>query len=92
MLNYSKSSLLAKFWCWFYVKEQRNLPRSICPYFWKYVLLIITFIPVMIITIPCILVELIWPDFKEDDFEKAILEYQKRERRFGGIDADKKNI
>ena len=33
-----------------------------------------------------------WPDFKEDDFEKAIIEYQRRERRFGGIDVDKKNI
>ena len=33
-----------------------------------------------------------WPDFKEEDFEKAILEYQKRERRFGRIDAEKKNI
>jgi undecaprenyl diphosphate synthase len=32
-----------------------------------------------------------WPDFKEDDFKRAIAEYQKRERRFGGINADKKN-
>jgi len=28
-----------------------------------------------------------WPDFKAHDFEKAIEEYQKRERRFGKIDA-----
>jgi undecaprenyl diphosphate synthase len=27
-----------------------------------------------------------WPDFKRQDFQKAILEYQKRERRFGGIE------
>ncbi|MBM3253068.1 MAG: isoprenyl transferase [Candidatus Omnitrophica bacterium] len=26
-----------------------------------------------------------WPDFKKRDLEKAIYEYQKRERRFGGI-------
>ncbi|MDR0985137.1 MAG: isoprenyl transferase [Endomicrobium sp.] len=26
-----------------------------------------------------------WPDFTEQDFKKAILEYQKRERRFGGL-------
>ncbi len=26
----------------------------------------------------------LWPDFKTKDFEKAIAEYQKRERRFGG--------
>ncbi|MDI6758355.1 MAG: isoprenyl transferase [Candidatus Omnitrophota bacterium] len=26
-----------------------------------------------------------WPDFTHQDFKEAILEYQKRERRFGGI-------
>jgi undecaprenyl diphosphate synthase len=31
-----------------------------------------------------------WPDFKPCDLEEAILEYQKRQRRFGGINADKK--
>jgi undecaprenyl diphosphate synthase len=31
-----------------------------------------------------------WPDFRRDDFEKAIKMYQSRERRFGGIsNADK---
>lgn len=30
-----------------------------------------------------------WPDFKRSDFEEAIEEYQKRERRFGGLDAGK---
>ncbi len=32
-----------------------------------------------------------WPDFKAKDLEEAIHEYQKRERRFGGIDAKKKS-
>lgn len=27
--------------------------------------------------------ETLWPDFKQDDFYRAIIEYQKRERRFG---------
>lgn len=26
----------------------------------------------------------LWPDFDEDEYEKAIIEYQKRQRRFGG--------
>lgn len=26
----------------------------------------------------------LWPDFKKNDFKKAVLEYQKRERRYGG--------
>ncbi|EOD00611.1 isoprenyl transferase [Caldisalinibacter kiritimatiensis] len=29
--------------------------------------------------------DIYWPDFKREDFFKAILDYQKRERRFGGI-------
>jgi len=32
-----------------------------------------------------------WPDFKRADLEEAIKEYQKRERRFGSIDAHKKD-
>ena len=32
-----------------------------------------------------------WPDFRNGDLEKAIEIYQKRERRFGGIDAGKEN-
>lgn len=28
-----------------------------------------------------------WPDFSKDDFKEAIIEYQKRERRFGGTHA-----
>lgn len=28
---------------------------------------------------------ILWPDFKEADFYRAIIEYQKRDRRFGGI-------
>ncbi len=31
-----------------------------------------------------------WPDFKRCDFEKAIQEYQKRQRRFGAIECSKK--
>ena len=26
----------------------------------------------------------LWPDFKKDDFKKAVTEYRRRERRFGG--------
>lgn len=32
-----------------------------------------------------------WPDFKRKDIEEAIEAYQKRERRFGGVDAVKKD-
>lgn len=29
--------------------------------------------------------DICWPDFKERDMEQAILDYQKRDRRFGGV-------
>jgi len=29
--------------------------------------------------------DVLWPDFKEEEFYKAIIEYQKRDRRFGKI-------
>ena len=29
--------------------------------------------------------EVLWPDFNEEEFYKAILNYQNRERRFGKI-------
>ena len=32
-----------------------------------------------------------WPDFKMADLKEAILDFKKRERRFGGIDAVKEN-
>ncbi len=35
--------------------------------------------------------KLYWPDFKRQEFEKAIKVYRGRERRFGRVDADKKN-
>ena len=32
-----------------------------------------------------------FPDFNADEFDKAIIEYTKRDRRYGGIDYEKKN-
>jgi len=32
-----------------------------------------------------------WPDFEKKDLEKAVLEYQKRERRFGRINVEQKD-
>ena len=29
--------------------------------------------------------EVYWPDFDESHFEKALLDYQKRKRRYGGV-------
>ncbi|HLR63868.1 MAG TPA: isoprenyl transferase [Pseudogracilibacillus sp.] len=32
--------------------------------------------------------DVLWPDFDEETFEAAILEYQKRQRRYGGIEEE----
>ena len=32
-----------------------------------------------------------FPDFKKDEFDQAILEYNKRDRRFGGINYENKS-
>jgi undecaprenyl diphosphate synthase len=29
--------------------------------------------------------DILWPDFTSDDLDKAIIEYSKRNRRFGGV-------
>ena len=29
--------------------------------------------------------DVFWPDFSPEEYEKAIIEYQSRERRFGGL-------
>ena len=29
--------------------------------------------------------DILWPDFTEEDFDKAIIEYCRRNRRFGGV-------
>lgn len=36
--------------------------------------------------------DILWPDFNEKELDKAILEYQQRERRFGGRPVEKMNI
>ena len=35
--------------------------------------------------------DVLWPDFDEKELHKAILSYQKRDRRFGGLNDNKKN-
>lgn len=36
--------------------------------------------------------EVLWPDFRRDDFYKAVVEYQNRERRFGKTSEQIKNL
>jgi undecaprenyl diphosphate synthase len=33
----------------------------------------------------------LWPDFRKDDFYEAIVDFQKRDRRYGMVAEDKKD-
>jgi hypothetical protein len=32
-----------------------------------------------------VILDVLWPDFKEQHFYEAVLDYQRRERRYGGV-------
>ena len=32
-----------------------------------------------------VIMDILWPDFKESDMDAALIEYAKRSRRFGGV-------
>jgi undecaprenyl diphosphate synthase len=32
--------------------------------------------------------DVLWPDFRRDDLYEAVREYQRRDRRFGGVETD----
>ena len=42
------------------------------------------FLPWQIVYSEFLFLETLWPDFTEEDLDNAILEYQKRNRKFGG--------
>lgn len=35
-----------------------------------------------------VFLDILWPDFREEEFELALIEYNKRDRRYGGIKGD----
>ncbi len=36
--------------------------------------------------------DILWPDFRKEDFAEAIRDYQQRNRRFGGINVEEKHV
>lgn len=71
MLNYSKTSLNAKFWCWYYVKKPSRLPASICPYFWSSLWAWVALIPYLLVSFPVILVNVVKPSTKSSMIDKS---------------------
>lgn len=56
------NSVSARLYRWFYSTAQ--MPQSLCPYFWKLVLMWVFIVPYTIISLPCILMDLKDPDHK----------------------------
>lgn len=48
------------------------------------------FLPYQIAYAEFVVVDTLWPDFDKKELHKAIAEFQKRDRRFGGVKTDKK--
>jgi acyl-homoserine lactone acylase PvdQ len=57
-LNINSTS--AQLYRWFYATEQ--MPQSLCPYFWKLVLMWVFILPYTILSLPVILMDLKDPD------------------------------
>jgi len=61
-MKLSRNSISAKLYRWFYATS--NLPESLCPYFWKLVLMWVFVLPYTVISIPSMLMDLKEPSDK----------------------------
>ena len=75
-MKLSKSSVLSKLYCWFYVTNK--LPISLCPYFWRTVLMFILFVPYCIVSLPVIIGSIFCKDFRVEidirDYHRTSIE------------------
>lgn len=68
-LNLNSNS--AKLYRWFYGKEY--MPSNLCPYFWKLVVVYIFALPLLVLTLPYIILNLIIGDDDPDTINSRIL-------------------
>ena len=61
-MKLSRNSISAKLYRWFYATS--NLPESLCPYFWKLILMWVFILPYTAISVPSILMDLKEPSDK----------------------------
>lgn len=62
-MELNSNSLIAKLYRWFY--KQNEMPNSLCPYFWKMIMMYVLIIPYSIISLPQIIFELITKERSE---------------------------
>ena len=67
-MRLNKNSVTSRLYKWFYgVSEYEGLPNNLCPYFWKVVLMYLTFIPYVWLSIPVVVYDLFDKQYKNGD-------------------------
>lgn len=67
-MRLNKNSVTSRLYKWFYgVSEYQGLPNNLCPYFWKVVLMYLTFIPYVLFSIPVVVYDLFDKNYDNGD-------------------------
>ena len=67
-MRLNKNSFTSRLYKWFYgVSEYQGLPNNLCPYFWKVVLMYLTFIPYVLFSIPVVVYDLFDKNYSNGD-------------------------
>jgi len=67
-MKLNQNSVSVKLYKWFYgVSEYQGLPNNLCPFFWRVVLMYLTFIPYVWLSIPVVVYDLFDKQYKNGD-------------------------
>ena len=67
-MRLNENSFTPKLYKWFYgVSESQGLPKNLCPYFWKVLLMYSTFIPYVLFSIPVVVYDLFDKQYENGD-------------------------
>lgn len=56
-MEISKNKWYIKLYLWFYCIDENDLPQSLCPFFWRLLLMFIFIIPYSIVSLPSLFIE-----------------------------------
>lgn len=74
-MNLNENSITARLYKWFYYTG--NLPKSLCPYFWKLVFMLLAIIPYTIISLPFLLFTIVFPKHRRKPYEDVLYHWNK---------------
>lgn len=67
-MKLNQNSVSVKLYKWFYgVSEYQGLPNNLCPFFWRVVLMYLTFIPYVWLSIPVVVYDLFDKQYRNGD-------------------------